>query len=618
MFELAGIIILGILSQWIAWRTKVPAILPLVIIGLLIGPISTIWTSDGTKLIEPVFNPGNGVGMFPGDYLFNFVSLAIGIILFEGGLTLKRRELKAIGPAVVKLIVIGTLVTLIGGGVAARYIMGLSWPIALQFAALIIVTGPTVIAPILRNVPLNHDLSNILKWESIIIDPIGATIAVLVFEFILTGTTVGEFTAHAFFGFLQVVLSGLALGVLAALVLYLLIKKEWVPMYLLNVFTLASVLAVFVFSDLLANESGLLTVVVMGMVLGNLEIPNFRDVLVFKESLSVLLISILFIVLAAQIDLADLILIWDTKCLLLFAVVVLLLRPLGVLLSTYHSELNLREKIFISWIGPRGIVAAGVASLFGFKLQEEGIVGAEYITPLVFLIVLGTVLLNASTARPLAYLLKVTLPASNGILMLGADRAARVIASYLKANQRHVVLVDSNASNVNKAQRMGLEALQINVFTEDLEQHIELLDIGYLIAMTANHDVNLFVVEKYKSVFGELGTFRLLSPEEMKMEEAHRPSQGIFSYSDDYLNLNEVARDNPEIHEMPLLTMEQLKVLLNELKKDERIPLFIKHPDGFLDIILKDTSALPIDEGGYSLVYMGESLHQNSRKLTHN
>ncbi|GAB4247905.1 MAG: sodium:proton antiporter [Saprospiraceae bacterium] len=616
MFELAGIIILGILSQWMAWRTKVPAILPLVITGLLVGPLSTLWTPDGTKLIEPVFDPQTGKGMFPGDYLYHFVSLAIGIILFEGGLTLKRRELKAIGTTVGKLIAIGTLVTFIGGGIAAHYIMGLSWPIALQFSALIIVTGPTVIAPILRNVPLNHDLSNILKWESIIIDPIGATLAVLVFEFILSGATLGDFSSHAFMGFMQVVLLGIALGVVAALLLFFLIKKEWVPLYLLNVFTLAAVLAVFVVSDLLANESGLLTVVVMGMVLGNLDVPNFRDVLVFKESLSVLLISMLFILLAAQIDIGDMILVWDPLCFLLFAVVVLVLRPLGVLLSTFHSELNLREKIFISWIGPRGIVAAGVASLFGFKLQEEGIPGAEYITPLVFLIVLGTVLLNASTARPLAYLLKVTLPASNGILIVGANRAARVIASYLQANDRHVVLVDNNPSNVNKAQQMGLEALQINVFAEDLEQHIELLDIGYLIAMTANHDVNLFVVEKYKDVFGELGTFRLLSPEEMKIDEAYRPSQGIFSYTDDYLNLNEVARDNPEIHELPLVNSEQLDVLLKEFHRDERIPLFIKHPDGFLDIIPKDPSHLPIDQGGYSLVYMGKSLSQGSRKFT--
>lgn len=615
MFELASIVVLGILSQWVAWRTRVPAILPLVIAGLLVGPLSTFWTSDGSKLIEPVFDPARGTGLFPNEYLYHFVSLAIGIILFEGGLTLKRKELKTIGPTVAKLLLFGTLVTLIGGGIAARQLLDLSWPVALQFSALIIVTGPTVIAPILRNVPLNLSLSNILKWESIIIDPIGATVAVLVFEFIQSGGSVGDFTSHAFFGFLQVVLSGVALGVIAAFGLYYLIRKEWVPLYLLNVFTLSMVLAVFVFSDMLANESGLLTVVVMGMVLGNLDVPHFRDVLVFKESVSILLISILFILLAAQMDLEDLLLVADLRSLFLFAIVVLVLRPVAVFLSAWKSELTTKEKIFVSWIGPRGIVAAGVASLFGYKLQEQGVAGAEYITPGVFMVVLGTVVLNASTARPLAFLLGVTQEASKGILIVGADRAARVIAAYLKASGRHVVLVDNNADNIAKAKRMGLEAYQINIYTEDLEQHIELLDIGYLIAMTANQDVNNFVVKKYRDVFGELGTFRLLTPEELKLPPSQLPAQGIFSYTDDYLNLNEVARDNPAIHEIPIRSVEHLTQLMELMKTSVRVPLFIKHPDGFLDVIPREIEHLPLDEGGYYLVYMGDALPEEVRSF---
>ncbi|GIV31884.1 MAG: sodium/hydrogen antiporter [Saprospiraceae bacterium] len=615
MFELAGIVVLGILSQWVAWRTRVPAILPLIVAGLMVGPLSTLWTSDGTKLIEPVFEPTRGTGLFPNEYLYHFVSLAIGIILFEGGLTLKRKELKTIGPTVAKLLLFGTFVTLIGGGIAARYLLDMSWQVALQFSALIIVTGPTVIAPILRNVPLNLSLSNILKWESIIIDPIGATVAVLVFEFIQSGGSVGDFTSHAFFGFLQVVLSGVALGVIAAFGLYYLIRKEWVPLYLLNVFTLSVVLAVFVFSDTVANESGLLTVVVMGMMLGNLDVPHFRDVLVFKESVSILLISILFILLAAQMDLEDLTLVADLRSLFLFAIVVLVLRPVAVFLSAWKSELTTKEKIFVSWIGPRGIVAAGVASLFGYKLQEQGVAGAEYITPGVFMVVLGTVVLNASTARPLAFLLGVTQEASKGILIVGADRAARVIAAYLKASGRHVVLVDNNADNIAKAKRMGLEAYQINIYTEDLEQHIELLDIGYLIAMTANQDVNNFVVKKYRDVFGELGTFRLLTPEELKLPPSQLPAQGIFSYTDDYLNLNEVARDNPAIHEIPIRSVEHLTQLMELMKTSVRVPLFIKHPDGFLDVIPREIEHLPLDEGGYYLVYMGDALPEEVRSF---
>lgn len=611
MFELAGIIIFGILAQWLAWRVKVPSILPLVLIGLLVGPVSTLWTHDGTKLLEPVYNPVTGKGLFPSEYLFNFVSLAIGIILFEGGLTLKRRELKTVGPAIGKLITIGSLVTLVGGGIAAHYIMDLSWEISLQFSALIIVTGPTVIAPILRNVPLNRNISTVLKWESILIDPIGAMVAVLFFEYLLTGGTIGEFTSHAFLEFIKIILVGLALGGIAAYALYFFIKKELVPAYLLNVFTLAMVLGVFVFSDMLSHESGLLTVVVMGTVLGNLNVPNFRDVLLFKESLSVLLISILFIVLAAHINVEDLLLVWEWRDFVLFAVVVLVLRPLSVFLSTRKSDLLFREKLFISWIGPRGIVAAGVASLFGWKLTEQGIPGAEYITPLVFFIVLGTVLLNASTARLAARLLKVIQPASNGILFIGSSQASRIIASYLKDNNRHVVLVDSNPSSVDKARNSGLEALQVNIYQEDLEKHIELLDIGYLIAMTANHDVNVFATQKYQDVFGELGTFRILSPEEMRKSTAELPRQGIFSYTDDYLNLNEVARDFPQIHELTLRSAEQLEQLMDEMEpEDARVPLFIKFPDGFIDIIPGDLSGVKIENGGHKLVYMGKKIEE--------
>lgn len=606
MFELAGIIILGILAQWLAWRVKVPAILPLVVIGLLVGPVSTLWTADGVKLLEPVYDPSTGSGLFPNQYLFDFVSLAIGVILFEGGLTLKRKEIKTVGPAIGKLISLGTLVTLVGGGIAAKYVIGVSWEIALQFSALIIVTGPTVIAPILRNVPLNRTISTVLKWESILIDPIGAMVAVLFFEFLRTGGTIGEFTSNAFLEFIKIILIGLALGGVSAYTLYFFIKKELIPAYLLNVFTLAMVLGIFVFSDVLAHESGLLTVVVMGTVLGNLKIPSFREVLLFKESLSVLLISILFIVLAAHIDWDELMLVWNWRSFLLFGIVVVVLRPLGVFWSTRGSELKMSEKIFISWIGPRGIVAAGVASLFGWKLTEEGVPGAEYITPLVFFIVLGTVVLNASTARIMAKVLKVIQPASNGILIAGANQASRIIARYLKENKRHVVLVDSNLSNILKAQAMGLEAFQVNVYQEDLEQHIELLDIGYLLAMTANHDVNMFVSQKYRDVFGEMGTFRLLSPEEMLKGQSELPQQGIFSYTDDFLNLNEVARDFPQIYETPLRDAGHLTELIALLgPQDERVPLFIKFPDGFIDIIPGDLSTVKIEKGEHKLVYMG-------------
>ncbi len=300
MLELAGIIIFGILAQWVAWKFKIPAILPLILIGLLVGPVAaTFLSEDGTKWIEPIWNGTKG--LFPGDGLYSFVSLAISIILFEGGLTLKRNEIKNLGPVITKLITLGAAITFFAAGLAAHFIFGLSWQISLLFSALIIVTGPTVITPILRNIPLKKEVSAVLKWEGILIDPIGALVAVLVFEFISVGGDSG-FTKTALIEFGKIILFGTTFGFTFAHALAFAINKKLIPHYLLNVVSLSTVLLVYVESDIFAHESGLLAVVVMGMVLGNSQLKNIKELLYFKESLSVLLISILFILLAANIN----------------------------------------------------------------------------------------------------------------------------------------------------------------------------------------------------------------------------------------------------------------------------------------------------------------------------
>ncbi len=610
MLELAGIIILGIFAQWLAWRTKVPAILPLILVGLLVGPISTLWTEDGHKLIEPLFKPESGKGLFPGQYLFYFVSLSIGIILFEGGLTLKKREIQDVAPAIGKLITVGSLITFLGAGLAVHFIMDLNWAMSFLFSALIIVTGPTVIAPILQNVPLNRNVSTVLKWEGILIDPIGALSAVLVFGFIVSGHGAMEFTSHVFKEFATILLIGLAMGTLAAFTLQQMIKRELIPHFLLNVFTLALVLGAFVFSDVLAKESGLLAVVTMGMVLGNLDVPHLKEILYFKESLSILLVSILFILLAANINLADLELLKNWRCLVLFGIIILFLRPLGVFLSTRNSGLHTREKIFISWVGPRGIVAAGMASLFGIKLSATGVPGANYITPLVFMVVLGTVLLNATTARWFAKLLKVYQASAEGFLIIGANKAARTIGKYLHDNKRQVVVVDSNAGSIKKAEELGLEAFQVNIYGDELDDHFELLDMGYLVAMTSSAEVNKFAIQKYKRLFGDKGTFRLLTSEEMKLEKSKLPPQGILSYSDDYLNLNEAVRDFPDLYEVPLQSRQHLLRLMKEFsKRPKSMPIFIKQPDGLIKVIPYDLDSVKIEDG-CQLVYLGQKLEE--------
>ncbi|SFB76231.1 sodium/proton antiporter, CPA1 family [Zunongwangia mangrovi] len=612
MLELAGIVILGILAQWVAWKFKIPAILPLILIGLCVGPIATIFTEDGSKLIEPIWNGESG--LFPGESLFYFVSLAIGIILFEGGLTLKKGEILNVGFVIVKLITVAVIITFIGAGIAAHYIFDLSWQISFLFASLIIVTGPTVITPILRNIPLKKDISTILKWEGILIDPIGALVAVLVFEFISAGKG-KEYTSTVLLEFGKIVLFGFTFGFTFAHALAYSIKKNIIPHYLLNVLTLAAVLGVFVLSDQFAHESGLLAVVVMGMVMGNIDLPNLKELLYFKESLSVLLISILFILLAANINMEDLYLVFTSKAIWLFAVIVFVVRPLGVFISSINSSLKFNEKLFISWVGPRGIVAAGIASLFGIELANQGVEGAEYITPLVFMIVLGTVLLNATTARLFAQLVGVFLKDSEGILIIGASSFSRIIGKYMEENGRHVVLVDNNGMNVRKAKSMGLDAIEENVYSEDLINNIELNDIGYLMAMTSNSEINKNAIEKFRKHFGENGSFRVVSPEEMQDPE-NNPKEGLFSQTDDYVKLTNLARKYSQVHEVTLNSKEHYEGLIEISKTDsDIIPLFVKNTEGNLSIIPSNSKEVEIEEG-FKLVYLGKQMEVEDNSNT--
>jgi NhaP-type Na+/H+ or K+/H+ antiporter len=604
MLELAGIIILGILAQWVAWKFKIPAILPLILIGLLVGPIAAEYLSDdGTKWIEPLWNGTKG--LFPGDGLYYFVSLAISIILFEGGLTLKRNEIKNVGPVITKLITLGSAITFFGAGIAAHFVFGLGWEISFLFSGLIIVTGPTVITPILRNIPLKKDVSTVLKWEGILIDPIGALVAVLVFEFISVGGG-GGFTKTALMEFGKILLFGTSFGFTFAHALAFAINKKLIPYYLLNVVSLSTVLLVFVESEIFAHESGLLAVVVMGMVLGNGKLSNLKELLYFKESLSVLLISILFILLSANINIEDLLLLYSWKTLVLFAAVVFVIRPLAVFTSAYKSKLKLNEKLFISWVGPRGIVAAGIASLFGSKLLKQGVEGAEYITPLVFMIVLGTVLLNATTARLFAKMVGVFLKSSNAILIVGASSPSRLIATYLRDKGKRVVLIDANKNFIEQAKNDDLEAIKADIYEDDLTNNIELNDVGYLIALTGSDSVNKHALTNFSKFFGEHGSYKLASSSEI-LNASTKDKEGFFTPNDDFINLSEAFRENPKINEVDINSLEEYSKILELLGKEEKsIPLFIQKGKGLY--LIPEFEKSEETKEGLILSYLGKGI----------
>ncbi len=363
---LASIGVLSLFCQWLAWRVRMPEILFLLAGGIAAGPVL------GFLAPEVVF----------GDLLFPVISLAVAIILFEGSLTLRYEEIRGHGKMVRNLIPVGSIVTCIIGTLAARWLLDVSWAVALLFGAISIVTGPTVIAPLLRSVRPDSKLANILRWEGIIIDPVGALLAVLVFEGIVSWGQ-GNVFGHSLYIFGKTLAVGFLIGAIAGYLNGIVLRKHWIPQYLHNAGTLTFMLGVYAISNELAHESGLLTVTVMGIWMANMKQVPIESILEFKESLSVLLISALFIILAARVEFAAIAeLGWGLVAVL--ALLMLVARPLSIFLSAIGTSLNWREKLFLSWIAPRGIVAAAVSALFAFQLQKLGYESAGALVPLVF------------------------------------------------------------------------------------------------------------------------------------------------------------------------------------------------------------------------------------------
>jgi CPA1 family monovalent cation:H+ antiporter len=487
---LAMVMATGVACQWLAWRLKIPAILPLLAAGLLLGPLLG-WLHPQEQL---------------GALFFPLVSVAVAIILFEGALTLTWRELRQVVQPVRNLLTIGALVTWFGGAWLSHAIMGFSWELSLLFGALIIVTGPTVIAPLLRNVRPTEKIASVLRWEGILIDPIGATIAVLVFGFIVAGAeaTLAESALHM----ASIVVVGTGLGLAAAYALFWLVHHYLIPDYLREIATLTLVVGVFSVANWLAHESGLLCVTVMGVALANTDLRKLREIWYFQEKLSILLISLLFVMLAASVSRADLAML-DSRSLLVLAGVILLLRPIGVQLSTLGSDLTHRERWFLSWIAPRGIVAAAVSSLFAFQLEELNIADAGILGPLTFLIIVGTVLIQGGTAKWVARRLGVAEAEPQGFLLMGADLFARELGLALGKEGFVVRLVDSNPTRVREARLRGLEAHQGNLLSDYTELTLDLGGIGRLLALTSNDEANTLACQHLEDEFGSAEVYQL-------------------------------------------------------------------------------------------------------------
>ncbi len=502
--SLAGIGLLAILCQWLAWWLKLPAILFLLLVGVAAGPL-TGWLDP-----DAIF----------GELLVPFVSLSVAVILFEGSLTLRFDQIRGLERVVRNLITSGLLVTWVVTALATRGLLGFSWQMSFLFGAIVVVTGPTVVVPMLRAVRPSASIANILRWEGIVIDPIGALLAVLVFNFIISGQDGGVAPTLITFG--RILLTGALMGAAAGYFFGVVLRNHWLPEFLHNVATLCFVFTVFTAANLLEHESGLLAVTVMGLWLGNMKNVPMGDILDFKESLSVLLISGLFIILAARIEFAQLYQLgWAAIGVL--AVMQFVARPLKILVSTIGSSLKWRERAMISWIAPRGIVAAAVSAVFAPRLQEAGYAEAALIVPLTFIIIIGTVVIQSATSRPLANALKVSEPEPKGLLIIGANRVARAIADALRERGFRTLLADTSWENVRAARMEGLSTYFGNPVSQHADRHLDLVGIGGLLALSPHTDLNALATLRYRSEFGESRLFALApSPEKSGQEVRKR------------------------------------------------------------------------------------------------
>ncbi len=513
---LAIVLAVGVTAQWIAWRIGLPSILLLLLFGILIGP--------GLGVLDP--------GVF-GEQLMPFVSAFVALILYEGGLTLKISDLPKVGGVVRNLCTIGALVTWFGAAVSAKLIFGIDYRLAMLLGAILVVTGPTVIGPLLRHIRPTGAVDPILKWEGIVIDPIGATLAVLVLEalFVAHGGPAAPGIAMAL---LKTVFIGVSTGGAAAALLTFVLAKRWLPDFLQNAVSLMLVVGVFALSNAFQHESGFLSVTLMGIGLANQNFANVRHIVEFKENLRVLLLSGLFIVLAARVELDDLIAAAPRGALYV-AVLVLLVRPVSVWVSTLGSKLSRAEVAFLACMAPRGIVAAAVASVFALRLEQmEGIgESARLLTPITFCVIIGTVTIYGFLAPLLARRLGVATPNPQGVLFIGASKWIREVALLLRERDIHVYLIDTNRRNIANAKLEGLPAYNGSALDERLLDYINLGGLGKLLAATPNDWVNVLCVQRFAPLFGAVNCYQVTPTQDSRQSrDRHRSLHGRWAFGE--------------------------------------------------------------------------------------
>jgi NhaP-type Na+/H+ or K+/H+ antiporter len=591
LVALATVIIFGTAAQWLAWWLRLPSILLLLACGFLAGPVLHVVEPD--KLL--------------GELLFPFVSLCVAIILFEGSLSLYYSELRQIGTVLLWLLSVGVAVTWSLSLLGAHYILGMDWYPATLLGAILVVTGPTVIGPILRQIRPIGQSGPVARWEGIVIDPIGALLAVLVFEAYHVTMEAGMNQGGWIIGqaLLLTLVCGSIAGAIAATILIWLLKHHRIPDHLESLVALLFIVLAFAGSTLLQPESGLVAVTLMGVLLANSGV-TLKHIIEFKESLSLLLISGLFILLAARVQVASF-QAMGWQAIVFVGYMILIVRPVAVFLSTIRSHLPWQDRLFLAWLAPRGIVAAAVASVFAIKLGPED---GQGLVPATFSVIVGTVVIYGLTAFPLAKRLGLATSDPQGLLIVGAHAAAQAIGDAVQQAGYPVLLADSNRWNIRSARMAGLRTTEVNILQDDAADRLDLGGIGRLLALTPNDEVNSLAAIGFSDLFGRANVYQLTPWRRAERNEdpvPHLRSRYLFDQDLTYTRLMERIENGDQV-KLTKLTKEFDYHQFQQLHPDA-VPMFVSQGNR---LIVCDAEQKPDLRPGQTLIALVQSQPNDS------
>jgi NhaP-type Na+/H+ or K+/H+ antiporter len=561
-------VVAGIGAQVVAEYLKVPSIVFLLLFGILLG-------ADGIGLLHP-HSLGSGLEVI--------VALSTAVILFEGGFNLELRELGKVSGSLRNLVTLGTAITLVGAGMAAHWLSEFPWSIAFLYASLVVVTGPTVISPLLKLVKVERQVATLLEGEGVLIDPVGAILAVVVLDTILNGETD---PVRAISGLILRLGIGGGIGAIGGWLFGLMFKRgKFLSDELKNLVVLAGVWGLFTFAQLIRSESGLMATVVAGIVLRASAVPEERLLRRFKGQLTILGVSVLFILLSADLSLASILALgWGS----LFTVLVLMfvIRPLNVGICTWNSDLNWRQKLFLCWIAPRGIVSASVASLFSIFLTERGINGGDSIKALVFLTIILTVVCQGLTAAWVASWLQITSTEATGAVIVGCNPLSVLIARLFKERGEPVVMIDTDPAAAEQAEAENIRVIVRSALDRGVLEEAELTSIGTFLAMTNNGEVNFVLAQRAAEEFNPPRVLAVFPRNPEANNATGKPKVQQAFVSDLPLKTwNEYLKDGRVKLGTTTLTEQEFSFqqahLQALMRAEEIVPLFLEREDRFL------------------------------------